>query len=107
MKIEEIQLCSQAVTTSLDTRTKNLGDEFDGGIQETLIDMQTIKTLVQPTWRVLETRLEVETRAEHGHSGSTGTGVCTVKRPKFDESSLVVFRRHFEPVAQYNNWAPR
>jgi hypothetical protein len=33
-KIEEIHLGLQAVTTSIDTRSKNLREEFDGGMQE-------------------------------------------------------------------------
>jgi hypothetical protein len=93
------------VTTSLYTRTKNLWEDF--GTQETLLDVQRIKNPVQFTWRVLETRLvEVEARSEHGYGGSTGTGACAVRPPKFEGSCFADNSRPWSSTTTRRTYLP-
>jgi hypothetical protein len=91
----------------IDTK-KDLHEELDRSILEArnYILLQTTKTQVKAAGLELRTQLKlVEARSELGPYQRTGA--CAAKLLEFDRTtSLAVFRRQFEIIAEHNCWTP-
>jgi uncharacterized protein YunC (DUF1805 family) len=97
----------QVIQASTNKQAQSLCSELNMEIQETQLDIQVTKMLVEGTQWELKTKLvEVETQAGHGGDGKTVIGGFRVKLPTLDgPMSWAVFLCWFVLVVGHNTWA--